>query len=80
MTSVEWQNFLKRYELDRKDYSLKRFKKGLQIGSSVMKIRYIDYKNRQNGNQKCFVIGENLNNIPTSFDGFVPYVTDFDDL
>jgi hypothetical protein len=60
--SDEWKNYLNRYEIDRKDYSLKRFKKGLQMGSQILGMDYIDYKNRQNNNLKMFKIeqkGEN---------------------
>lgn len=52
--SEEWKNFLNIYELDKKDYSLKRFKKGLQIGSQLLEIDYIEIKNRQNNNRKEF--------------------------
>lgn len=55
----EWKSYLIRYEIERKEYSLKRFKKGLQIGSQIMQIDYIDYKNRQNNNQIHFKIGQN---------------------
>jgi hypothetical protein len=52
--SEEWKNFLNIYELDKKEYSLKRFKKGLQIGSQLLDIDYIEVKNRQNNNLKEF--------------------------
>jgi len=58
----EWKNFLNRYELQARDYSLKRFSKGLQIGSQVLNIDYIGYKNRQDNNKKYFKIGKNNNN------------------
>jgi len=58
----EWKNFLNRYELQARDYSLKRFSKGLQIGSQILGIDYIGYKNRQDNNKKYFKIGKNNNN------------------
>jgi len=57
----EWKNFLNRYELQARDYSLKRFAKGLQIGSQILGIDYIGYKNRQDNNKKYFKIGNNDN-------------------
>ena len=59
--SEEWKGYLLRYELDKKDYSLKRFKKALEISSKSLEIDYIDYKNRQNGNQKMFRINKIVN-------------------
>ena len=50
----EWKSYLAKYELDKKEYSLKRFKKGLQIASETLDIKYIDVKNRQNNNLKEF--------------------------
>jgi hypothetical protein len=58
----EWKNFLNRYELQARDYSLKRFAKGLQIGSQILDLGYIGYKNRQDNNKKYFKIGKNNNN------------------
>jgi hypothetical protein len=57
----EWKNFLNRYELQARDYSLKRFAKGLQIGSQILDLGYIGYKNRQDNNKKYFKIGKNNN-------------------
>jgi hypothetical protein len=73
--SDEWKNYLTRYELDKKDYSLKRFKKALEIGSKTLEIDYIDYKNRQNGNQKMFRINKNLDESVKIW----PNVTDIDE-
>jgi hypothetical protein len=71
--SEEWKNFLNRYELQARDYSLKRFVKGLKIGSDILKIDYIENKVRQDNNKKYFKIGKNNNN-------FNPIVTDVTDL
>jgi hypothetical protein len=68
----EWKNYLNRYELQPRDYSLKRFSKGLQIGSQVLNIDYIGYKNRQDNNKKYFKIGKNTN----MFNESVTNVTD----
>lgn len=54
----EWKNYLQRYELDKKEYSLKRFKKGLEIGCKIMEIEFIDRKNQQNNGAKEFKIGK----------------------
>ena len=54
----EWKNYLQRYELDKKEYSLKRFKKGLEIGTKIMEIDFIDRKNQQNNGLKEFKIGK----------------------
>jgi hypothetical protein len=71
--SEEWKNFLNRYELQAREYSLKRFVKGLKIGSEILKIDYIDLKVREDNNKKYFKIGKNNNN-------FNPIVTDSTDL
>jgi hypothetical protein len=71
--SEEWKNFLNRYELQARDYSLKRFVKGLKIGSEILKIDYIENKVRQDNNKKYFKIGKNNNN-------YTPIVTDVTDL
>jgi hypothetical protein len=73
--SEEWKGYLLRYELDKKDYSLKRFKKALEISSKSLEIDYIDYKNRQNGNQKMFRINKIVNESVKIW----PNVTDIDD-
>lgn len=54
--SEEWKGYLLRNEIDKKDYSLKRFKKGLQIAGDVFGDDYMDQKNRQNNNLKEFKI------------------------
>jgi hypothetical protein len=69
----EWKNFLNRYELQARDYSLKRFAKGLQIGSQILDLGYMGYKNRQDNNKKYFKIGKNHNN-------YQEIVTDVTDL
>jgi hypothetical protein len=71
--SDEWKNFLNRYELQAREYSLKRFIKALKIGSEIFKIDYKDLKVREDNNKKYFKIGKNNNN-------FNPIVTDSTDL
>lgn len=63
LISDSWKGYLIRNEIDKKDYSLKRFKKGLQIASEVFQDSYIELKNRQNNNLKEFKITKNINNI-----------------
>ena len=41
----EWKGFLMRNELDKKEYSLKRFKKGLVIASEVFQNEFMEEKN-----------------------------------
>ena len=78
--STEWKSFLERYEMDKKDYSLKRFKKGLEIVTKLFNKSYNHYKNRQNNNLMHFKISENNNNMPDTLDkGYIP-VTDVTDL
>ena len=62
--SSEYQNFLKLYELEKKDYSLKRFKKGIQISSKILGFEYHDYINRQSGNTKLFKIIKSIEANP----------------
>lgn len=63
LLSDEWKSFLLRNEMDKKDYSLKRFTKGLKIGSEIMGIGYIGSENRQNNNLKQFTLVDiNKNN------------------
>ena len=69
----EWKGFLASYELDKKDYSLKRFKKALEIGTTNFNIDYIDQKNHQNNGLKEFKITKKVN-------GWVPITTDSTDL
>jgi len=52
-----------RNELDKKEYSLKRFKKGLVIASEVFENELIDEKNWQMGNIKMFKIIKKDNKI-----------------
>lgn len=55
----EWKGFLETYELDKKEYSLKRFKKALEIASKIYEIEYIDQRNRQHNGLKEFCIKKN---------------------
>lgn len=75
LMSEEWKNYLLRYELDKKDYSLKRFRKALELSTKALKIDYIDYKNRQNGNQKVFKITKKDNEMVKIW----PNVTDLNE-
>jgi hypothetical protein len=59
----EWKGYLMRNELDKKEYSLKRFKKGLVIASEVFENELIDEKNWQMGNIKMFKIIKKDNKI-----------------
>lgn len=58
----EWKGFLETYELDKKEYSLKRFKKALEIASKIYEIEYIDQRNRQHNGLKEFCIKKNNDN------------------
>jgi hypothetical protein len=50
----EWKGFLVKYELDKKEYSLKRFKKGLEIAYKTLDIDFVERKNQQNNEDaKC---------------------------
>ena len=69
----EWKNYLQRFELDKKEYSLKRFKKGLEIGCKIMEIDFMDRKNQQNNGAKEFKIGKKV-------DTWEPMQTDSIDL
>jgi len=69
----EWKGFLAKYELDRKDYSIKRFKKGLEIGYKTLEIDFIDRKNLQNNGLKEFKITIKSN-------GYTEIITDNIDL
>jgi len=62
----EWKGYLMRNELDKKEYSLKRFKKGLVIASEVFGNDLIDEKNWQMGNIKMFKIIKKDNKIDNS--------------
>jgi hypothetical protein len=72
--SDEWKGFLEKYELDKKEYSLKRFKKALEIGSKIYEIEYIDRRNQQHNGLKEFCIKKNNDNyvqvINKDFDMF----------
>jgi hypothetical protein len=60
----EWKGFLLRNEMDKKDYSIKRFVKGIHNGSQILGWEFVDQKNRQNNNLKEFKIVKNLNKMP----------------
>lgn len=45
-----YNDFLKYYELDKKDYSSKRFKKAMEISADLYQIGLISRRNRQSGN------------------------------
>jgi len=62
----EWKAYLTRNELDKKEYSLKRFKKGLVIASDVFGNQFIEEKNWQHNNIKMFKITKKCNNIANS--------------
>jgi Bifunctional DNA primase/polymerase, N-terminal len=62
----EWKGFLMKYELDKKEYSLKRFKKGLVIASEVFENEFLEEKNWQHNNIKMFKINKKSNNIDKS--------------
>lgn len=50
----EWKGYLIRNELEKKDYSLKRFRKGIDTCCKIFEIGYIDHKNAQNNYVKEF--------------------------
>lgn len=56
--SKEWEGFLVRACVDKKEYSMKRFKKALVNSADIMKIDYKEFKNAQIGNHKCFILGK----------------------
>lgn len=60
--SEEWKGFLNRSEIDKKDYSLKRFKKGLEVGSKIMGYEFSERRDSQNGYQKLFKISVEAQN------------------
>lgn len=68
----EWKGFLLRNEMDKKDYSIKRFMKGINNGSQILGWEFMDQKNRQNNNLKEFKIIKYINKMP----GFEEIVTD----
>lgn len=59
--SDEWKNYLNKNELDKKDYSLKRFKKALDISCSQLNFQILWSENRQMNNIKQFKIMSNDN-------------------
>jgi hypothetical protein len=54
MLSDEWKSFLHKNELDKKDYSLKRFRKALEVSSQTLNMNIEWSMNRQNNNIKQF--------------------------
>jgi hypothetical protein len=72
VTSEEWKAFLLRNEFDKKEYSLKRFAKGIKIGSQILDYDYEEQKNRQNNNVKEYKIVRKVKNVGD----FSPIVTD----
>lgn len=65
---TEWESFLKVNQMTVKDYSYKRYSKALKMGSQILKIGYMDYKSRQNGNLKHFRIDKS-GNMTEKIDG-----------
>jgi len=53
---AEYQNFLGINDLEKKDYSQVRFKKGLQVASELFGFKLITLRNRQNNNKNEFKI------------------------
>jgi hypothetical protein len=45
-----------KHELEKKDYSLKRFRKAIEISTSVFDLKLNWSENRQNNNVKQFTI------------------------
>jgi hypothetical protein len=72
VTSDEWKAFLLRNEFDKKEYSLKRFAKGIKIGSQILDYDYEEQKNRQNNNVKEYKIVRKVKNVGD----YSPIVTD----
>ena len=70
----EWKGFLERYELDKKEYSLKRFKKALEIATTIYEIDYIHHRNRQHNDHIEFCIKKNIDTyteiVHTDYDLF----------
>jgi hypothetical protein len=56
MLSDEWKGFLMANELDKKDYSLIRFKRAIEDSTKLFDINLVWDVNRQAGNIKCFTI------------------------
>ena len=52
--SEEWKSFLLRNELEKKDYSLKRFRKAIEISSNTFELNIEWSENRQVNNTKQF--------------------------
>lgn len=76
--SKEWEGFLTRACLDRKEYSLKRFKKALIVSSDTLKVEYKEFRNPQLDGRKCFIIGsmESQNTEVKQDEGWKPYKSD----
>jgi hypothetical protein len=66
--SEEWKGYLNRSELEKKDYSLKRFKKGLEVAAKIMGYDFTERRDSQNGYQKLFKISAKN----SQEDGFKP--------
>jgi len=56
--TLEWKSFLESNEMDKKDYSLKRFRKALEIGCKILEIDWQIQANWQNAGQKEFKISK----------------------
>jgi hypothetical protein len=54
--SDEWKSFLSKNEIEKKEYSMKRFRKGLEVASQILSINIEFSTNRQNNNTKVFKI------------------------
>jgi len=52
----EWKGFMIKHELEKKDYSLKRFRKAIEISAGVFDLKINWSENRQNNNVKQFTI------------------------
>jgi hypothetical protein len=52
----EWKSFLNRYELEKKEYSLKRFRKAIELSCKTIMLTVEFSENRQNNNVKQFII------------------------
>ena len=59
--TTEWKSFLEINEIDKKEYSLKRFKKGLEMGCKIIGMDWEFRSNWQNNGVKEFRIIKNTN-------------------
>jgi hypothetical protein len=50
----EWKNFMAKHEIEKKDYSLKRFRKAIELSSAILDMKLEWSENRQNNNCKQF--------------------------